>query len=103
MINVSRAVIDLVQSASHVPVWTDEAAVRGYLESLVPSTAKLVVELAQAIQTGRIGLLGSADEIEVSVADELEARGLTGLDPSLIEAIITILLAIARLLAKRPS
>ncbi|WP_347245375.1 hypothetical protein [Thermogutta sp.] len=103
MINISKAVIDIAQNATQVPDWTNEASVRGYLESLVPSAARLIVEVAQGIQSGRIGLVGSADEIRTAVADELEARGLTALDPALIEAIITILLTLVRLLSKRPS
>lgn len=102
MINLSRAVIDVVTSGTQLPPsWTDEAKVRAYLENLTPGIAKIIVQVAQAIADGKLGLIGaSPDEVRSAIAEELESRG-AAIDPALIESIITIILTIARLLAKR--
>ncbi len=104
MIAISKAVIDLVEAAQPIPTnLADEAEVKRYLDGLTPGMAKLVAEIAQAVQSGKLGLIGnaSADEVRVAVAEEIEARGLTSINPALIEAIITLVMTLIQLLAKR--
>jgi len=104
MINITKAVVELIQNGSQPPAsWADEGAVHGYLESLTPSAAKIIVQIAVAITSGRLGLVGSHDEVRSAVAEELETRGLVGIDPAVIEAIVTLLFTLVRLLAKRQS
>jgi len=103
MIALSKAVIEVVQAAMPLPGdLTNEADVKQYLDGLAPGMAKLVAEIAQAVQSGKLGLIGnaSADEIRVAVADELEGRGIKTIDPALIEAIITIILFVISQLRK---
>jgi len=102
MLNISRAAVDLVQAATPLPTdWTNETAVQSYFEGLAGPLAKLVVQIAKAVVEGQLGLIGaSQDEVHSAVAEELEARGLTGLNPALIEAIITIVLFIISQLRK---
>ena len=104
MIALSKAVIEVVQAAMPLPGdLTNEADVKQYLDGLTPGMAKLVAEIAQAVQSGKLGLIGnaSADEVRVAVAEEIEARGLTSINPALIEAIITLVMTLIQLLAKR--
>ncbi len=59
MIIIAKSVIELVQNGSQLPAsWTDEGAVRTYLESLTPSVAKIIVQVAEVIVSGRWALWG---------------------------------------------
>jgi hypothetical protein len=104
MIAITRAVVDLAQEAVKLPPsLTDKQAVAAYLTRLVPGLTEIISTVAQAAISGRLGLAGAANPelIRSEVARELEERGLSGLDPALIEAIITLVMAMIQLLAKR--
>lgn len=103
MIALSKAVIEVVQAAMPLPGdLTNEADVKQYLDGLAPGLAKAIVAIAEAVKAGKLGLIGnaSADEVRVAVAEEIEARGLTSINPALIEAIITIVVFIISQLRK---
>lgn len=102
MVNLGRAVIEIVQNASQLPKsWTDDKAVHDYLQAMVPGVSALVVQIVQAVQTGRLGIVGvSRDEVHTAIAEELELRGAT-LDPALIEALVTVILAVIKLLVRQ--
>lgn len=103
MINISRSVIDLAQAAVPLPAKLDDVAVvKAYLDGLTLPISKLIVEVAQAIKAGKLGVIGEAspEEIREAVAEELEARGLTMLDPAVLEAIVTLVMFLIKLLGR---
>jgi hypothetical protein len=104
MIAMTRAVVDVAQEASKLPPsWTDKQAVAGYLGRLVPGLTEIITAVAEAVIGGRLGLMGeiTPELVRSEVARELEERGLVGLNPALIEAIITLVMTLIQLLAKR--
>lgn len=103
MISITRSVVDVVQAALPLPEdMTDKAALEHYFAQLSVPLAGLVAEIAQAVQAGKLGVIGaSQDEIRAQVAEELDARAAYGVNPALVEAIITIVLFVLERLRKQ--
>lgn len=103
MITLSRAVLQVIEAGTPLPPdLTNEAAVKAYLDGLTGPMAKLIATVAEAVQSSKIGLIGaSPEEIRKAVAEELEGRALVGVNPAVIEAIVTIILFIISQLRKQ--
>ncbi|GAB4133057.1 MAG: hypothetical protein Kow0040_14830 [Thermogutta sp.] len=102
MIQITRSIVEVAEAVSRFPAsWQDQAQVAGYLESLAPGLSKAIAEVAQMVASGRIGVIGaSPDEIRAAIAEEIEGRTV-GLDPALIEAIVTLVMMIVKMLTQK--
>lgn len=102
MLQITRSVVEVLDAGTKFPAsWRDLPQVTGYYESLVPGLAKLTVEIAELVESGRLGLIGaSQDEIRATVVEELEGRQVA-LNPALIEAIVQIVMFVIQLLQNR--
>jgi len=99
MINLGCAIAEIVQqAATHRPQdWGDKQQVLDLLQSVQNPLADVIVLVAQAVASGKLGLVGEAPE---SVRSEI-ADLYPNLDPRWIEALVLIVMKIIELLSRK--